>query len=171
MRRLKIMSDDVPMASGDVFGVNEMQDRLKSFCWNEGLEMPRLWIFPPDGCYVCHAVSLHLVSKDKQFEYDARVIYELKDFSGMENRDAEANRLRCIFEDLGEPIILTSKVAENSDNQHRFFKSIGLSQIPVTWSDHHQNEYEVYVKGQLIMDEFASLMERVEYIGKEIVYR
>ena len=127
-------------------------------------------MFPPDGCYVCYAVSLHLVSKDKQFEYDARVIFGLKDFSGMENRDVEANRLRCMFEELGEPIILTSKVAVNPDNQHRFFKSVGLTIIPVTWSDYHQNEYEVYVMGQLIMDEFASLMERVEYIGKEIVY-
>ena len=88
----------------------------------------------------------------------------------MENRDAEPNRLLCMFEDLGEPIVLTSRAAENPDNQHCFFKSVSLSQIPVTWSD-HQNDYEVYVKGQLIMDEFASLMERVEYIGKEIVYK
>jgi hypothetical protein len=171
MRKLKIMSEDVPMASGDVFGVNVLQDRLKAFCREQGLEAPRFWVFPPDGCYVCHAVSLHLTSKDKQFEYDARVIFELKDFSGMENRDAEANRLRCMFKDLGEPIILTSKVAGNPNNQHRFFKNVGLIKMPVTWSDNHQEEYEVYVKGQLVMDEFASLMERVEYIGKEIVYR
>ena len=26
MRRLKIMSDDVPMACGDVFGVNDLQE-------------------------------------------------------------------------------------------------------------------------------------------------
>lgn len=165
------MSNDVPMTCGDVFGVNDLQDRLKAFCREEGLDAPRFWIFPPDGCYVCHAVSLHLVSKDKQFDFDARVIFELKDFSGMENRDAEANRLHCMLEELGEPIILTSKVAENPDNQHCFFKSVGITKIPVTWSDHHQNEYEVYVKGQLIMDEFASLMEWVEYIGKEIVYK
>ena len=148
----------------------DMLDRVKEFCREQGLDMPSFWIFPPDGCYVLHAVSLHLASNDKQFEYDARVIFELKDFSGMEDRDAEANRLRCMFEELGEPIILTSRVAENPNNQHRFFKSVGLTKTPVTWSDYHQNEYEVYVKGQLIMDEFASLMERVEYIGKEIVY-
>ena len=78
----------------------DMLDRVKEFCREQGLDMPRFWIFPPDGCYVLHAVSLHLVSKDKQFEYDARVIFELKDFSGMENRDVEANRLRCMFEKL-----------------------------------------------------------------------
>ena len=170
MRKLKIMFEDVPMATDDPFDVNDLQDRLKAFCRKEGLEAPRFWVFPPDGCYVCHAVSLHLASKDKQYEYDGTVIFELKDFSGMENRDAEANRLRCMFEELREPIILTSKVAENSNNQHRFFKNVGLSKIPVTWSDYHQNKYEVYVKGQLIMDEFASLMERIEYIGKELVY-
>lgn len=170
MRKLKIMSEDVPIASGDVFGVNDLQDRLKAFCREQGLDAPRFWVFPPDGCYVCHAVSLHLVSKDKQFEYDARAIFGLKDFSGMANRDAEAIRLLCMFEELGEPILLTSKVAENPDSQHCFLKSVGLTKIPVTWSDYHQNEYEVYAKGQLIMDEFASLMEWVEYIGKEIVY-
>lgn len=42
--------------------------------------------------------------------------------------------------------------------------------MPVTWSDHYQNEYEVYVKGHFTMDEFVSLMEQVEYIGKDIVY-
>lgn len=31
MRRLKIMSDDVPMACGDVFGVNSMYDNLQAF--------------------------------------------------------------------------------------------------------------------------------------------
>ena len=164
------MSDDVPMALGDPFEVNDLQDRLKAFCKEHGLEAPRFWVFPPDGCYVCHAVSLHLMSKDKQYEFDAKIIFELKDFSGMENRDAESNRLRCMFEDLGEPIILTSKVAEFPNNQHSFFKSIGLSKMPVTWSDHHKKMYEVYMKGNLIMDEFVSLMEQIEYIGKEIVY-
>lgn len=41
----------------------------------------------------------------------------------------------------------------------------------VTWSDEAGREYEVYVKGQLDMGPFANLMERVEYIGREIVYR
>ena len=43
--------------------------------------------------------------------------------------------------------------------------------MPVTWSDEADNEYEVFLKGQLEMGSFVSLMERVEYIGKEIVYR
>ena len=171
MRKLKIMSDDVPMASGDVLGVNDLQDRLKAFCREQGLEAPRFWVFPPDGYYVCHAVSLHLTSKEKQYEFDAMVVFGLKDFSGMSNRDAEANRLLCMFEELGEPIVLTSIVAERPDLQQRFYKSIGLEIIPVRWQDNSQNEYEVYVKGNMVMDAFASVMERVEYIGKEIVFQ
>ncbi len=31
MRRLKIMTDDVPMASGDVFGLNDMYDNLQAY--------------------------------------------------------------------------------------------------------------------------------------------
>jgi len=43
--------------------------------------------------------------------------------------------------------------------------------MPITWEDEAQQAYEVYVKGQLGMGPFANLMERVEYIGREIVYR
>ena len=170
MRKLKIMSEDVPVASGDVFGVNDLQDRLKVFCREEGLEAPRFWVFPPDGCYVCHAVSLHLISNDKQYEFDAKVVFGLKDFSGMTNRDVEANRLLCMFEDLGKPLLLTSKVAEKPDLQQRFYKGIGLEMTPVRWQDDSLNEYEVYIKGYKVKDAFASVMERVEYIGKEIVF-
>jgi hypothetical protein len=43
--------------------------------------------------------------------------------------------------------------------------------MPVTWADYQQNEYEVYTKGHLEMGGFVNLMERIEYIGKEIVYK
>lgn len=165
------MSKDVPMAEGDLFGANDLQDRLKAFCREQGLDAPRFWIFPPDGYYICHAVSLHLNGKDRWEEFDVNVIFVLKDFSIRESREMEANRLRCMFEDLGEPIVMTSKMAESPSNQQRFYKSIGLIKMPVTWSDQHQNEYEVYAKGHLDMGGFVNLMERVEYIGKEFVYR
>lgn len=171
MRKLKIMSDDVPMASGDLLGVNDLQDGVKAFCKAEGLDAPRFWIFPPDGYYICHAISLHLNGKDGRNEYDANVVFVLKDFSARENRDMEANRLRCMFADFGEPIVLISKIAERADNQHLFFKSLGLSRVPVTWSDHHQNGYEVYMKGELEKSSFMNLMERVGNIGKFIFSR
>lgn len=159
------------MADGDLFGVNDLQDRLKAFCKEQSLEAPRFWIFPPDGYYICHAVSLHLKGKDRWEEFDATVIFVLKDFSTRDNREMEANRLRCMFEDLGEPIVMTSKMAESKSNQQRFYKSIGLIKMPVTWSDKNQNEYEAYAKGCLEMGGFVNLMERLEYIGKEFVYR
>lgn len=152
------------------FGTDDLQDRLKEFCKEQGLEAPRFWIFSPDGYYICHAVSLHLNGKDRWEEFDANVIFVLKNFSTRENREMEAGRLQCMFEELGEPIVLTSKMAESPSNQQHFYMSIGLTQMPVTWSDHHQHEYEVYAKGELEMGSFVNLMERVEYIGKEYVY-
>ena len=165
---MKIMSDDVPMACGDVFGTNDLQDRLKAFCREQEMEMPRFWVLPtePEGCLVCHAVSLRLTGKDNWEGIEANVIFVLKDFSTMENREAEANRLQCIFKELGEPVLLTAKVAERSDKQQLFYKSIGLVKIPVSWQDDEQNEYEVYVWGNMLMDTFAYVMEQVEYIGK-----
>jgi len=170
MRRLKIISDDVPMACGDMFGTNDLQDRLKTFCREQGLEMPRFWIFPPNGVYMCYAVSLHLTGKDRWEEFDAKVVYLLKDLDEIGNNEALGNRLHCMFEELGMPVVLTAKVAERPDCQQRFYKGIGLLKMPVTWCDNHQNDYEIYVKGQLEMGSFVSLMEHVEYIGKELVY-
>lgn len=170
MRKLKIMSEDVDI-SKDPFGVDDLQDRLKTFCREQGLEVPHFWIFPPDGYYICYAVSMHLNGKDRWEEFDANVIFMLKDFSLRDNRDMEAGRLKSMFVNLGEPIVLTSKVAEVLGSQQRFYKSIGLTKMPVTWSDDFQNEYEVYTKGQLEMGGFVNLMERIEYIGKEIVYK
>ena len=145
-------------------------DRIKAFCKAQDLEMPRFWIFPPEEEYIFYGISMHLNGKDRWEEFDAKVFFVLKDLSGMENRDAEENRLRCIFEDLGEPIVLTAKVAESPNSQRRLFKRVGLTKVPVTWSDYYQNDYEVYVKGEFEMGGLVNLIERVEYIGKEIVY-
>lgn len=164
------MRDDIPMACGDEFGVSDLQDRLKAFCKEQGLEMPWFRIFPPNGVYMCYAVSLHLTGKDRWEEFDAKVVYLLKDLVEIGNNDALGNRLRCMFEDLGEPIVLTVKADEFS-NQQPFFKGLGMTKMPVTWPDEHQQDYEVYAMGQLEMGGFVNLMERLEYIGREIVYK
>jgi hypothetical protein len=93
----------------------------------------------------------------------------LKSLNEIGNIDALENRLNCIMVDLGEPIILTIK-ADETLGQQQLFKGIGLIKMPVTWSDNNQNVYEVYVKGQLEMGCFVTLMEHVEHIGTEIVY-
>ena len=170
MRRLKITSDDVPMACADDFENVDLQDRIKVFCREQGLEMPRFWVFPPDGVLICHAVSLHLTGKDRWEEFDANVVYLLKDLDEVGNNEALANRLRCMFEDLGEPIVLTVKANETSHQQH-FFKGLGMTKMPVTWADGHQQDYEVYAQGEINMGGFVNMMERVKYIGKEIVYQ
>ena len=160
----------MPLACGDVFGMNDSQDRLKMFCKNQGLDVPQFWIIQPDGYYMGYAVSLHLSGKDRGEEFDAKVIFLLKDFSERENREAEERLLNHMFEELGEPVVLTVK-AVASPRQQRFFKGVGLSKMPVTWADYQQNEYVVYAKGKLEMGGFVNLMERIEYIGKEIVFK
>ncbi len=169
MKRLKIMQED-SVSSKDSFGVNDLQDRLKLFCKEQSLDNPQFWIIQPDGYYMGYAISLHLNGKDRWEEFDAKVIFLLKDFSDRENRKAEEKLLKHMFEELGEPVVLTIREVD-LPNQQRFFKGAGLSKMPVTWADYQQNEYEVYAKGHLEMGGFVNLMERIEYIGKEIVYK
>ena len=169
MRKLKIMQED-PVPIIDPFGINDLQDRLKTFCREQGLDAPLFWIFPPEGVYIFYGISISLKGKDKWEEHKTNVFYVMKDLSGMEKRDAEENRLRSIFEDISKPIVLTAKIAEFPAGQQQFFKRVGLSKMPVTWSDHHQNEYEVYVKGHQEKGRFVNLIEQIEFIGKEIVF-
>lgn len=158
-------TDDSP------FGLNKLQDKLKEFCKEQGLDMPLFWNIKSDEYCMGYAVSIHLNGKDRWEEFDTMTIFLLRDFSQRNNREVEERLLKYMFEELGEPIVLTSIVGALPSNQKRFYKSIGLTKLPVTWSDNHQNEYEVYTKGRLEMGGFVNLMERVEYIGKEIVYK
>ena len=105
------------------------------------MEVPRFRIFPPNGVYMCYVVSLHLTGKDRWEEFDASVFYLLKDLNEIGNNETLGNRLRCMFEDLGEPVVLTVR-ADESNGQQRFFKSLGMTRMPVTWSDEHQQDYE-----------------------------
>ena len=119
--------------------------------------------------YQMRRLKINLTGKDRWEVFDANVVYLLKDLKGIGNNEALANRLRCMFEDLGEPVVLTVR-ADESNGQQRFFKGLGMIKMPVTWSDDHQQDYEVYTKGHIEMGGFVNLMERVEFIGKEIVY-
>ena len=157
-----------PVSSNDLFGMNDLQDRLKRFCVDQGMDIPQFWIIKPDNYFLGYAVSLHLSGKDRWEEFEAKVIYVLRDFSDRENREVEEELLKHMFEEMGEPIVLTVKEAE-SPNQQRFFKELSMMKMPITWSDTKQNVYDVYVKGNLEMGGFVNLMERVEYIGSEIV--
>ena len=169
IRSLKIIPKDNESFK-PYFGMNDLQDRLKEFCIDQSMNGPQFWIIKPDDYYMGYAVSLHLSGKDRWEEFDAEVIYVLRDFSNRENREVEERLLKHMFEEIEEPIVLTIKEVE-SPNQQRFFKGVGLKKMPVTWADDHQNTYNVYTKGQLEMGGFVNMMERIEYIGKEIVYK
>lgn len=169
MRKLKIMPDS-PKENENLFGMNDLQDRLKKFCKEQGLDVPQFWIIKPDEYYMCYALSLHLSGKDRWEEFDAKVVYLLKDFSNRESREVEERLLKYMFEELGEPIVLTIIEVE-SPNQLRFLKGMGMMKMPVSWSDSNKNDYVVYAKGNLEMGGFVNLMERIEYIGKEIVFK
>lgn len=121
-----------------------------------------------------YAAVLHLAGKDRWEEFEASAFFLLADFSEREYREMEPSKLEIAFRDLGEPVVLATKVPEGLSRQRNnlnFYRSVGMTRMPITWEDEAQHEYEVYVKGQLDMGPFANLMERVEYIGREIVYR
>ena len=170
MQRLKIMSDDVSMACGDVFGINDMLDRLKEYCRVQGIEVPMTRLIEVDGVLMPYAVPMHLSGKDRWEEFDAEAIFLLVVFPDKEDREAEACRLRVMAEEFERPCLLTTRAAF-SPRQDQFYRKFGFMKMPVTWSDDADREYEVFVKGQLEMGSFVSLIEHVEYIGKEIVYK
>lgn len=68
------MSDDVPMACGDVFGINDMLDRLEVFCREQGIEQPVMRLIEVDGVLRPYFIPLHLVKNDQMCQYDVEVI-------------------------------------------------------------------------------------------------
>jgi len=179
MRRLKIMTDDYNPPV-DPFGTDRMTDALKTFCREQGMDAPEFWIINPDryidpegGCLMPYAAVIHLSGKDHWEEFEASVIFLLTDFSERENREMERSKLEIAFRGLGETVVLTTRMPEGLSRQRNnlnFYKSVGMTKMPITWADEAQHEYEVYVNGNIDMGSFANLMERIEYIGKEIVY-
>ena len=180
MRQLNIMTEDYNPPV-DPFGTDRMTDALKVFCREQRMDAPEFWIINPDryidpegGSLMPYAAVLHLSGKDRWEEFEARAIFLLTDFSERENREMERSKLKIAFRDIGEPVVLTTRMPEGLSRQRNnlnFYRSVGMTRMPITWEDEAQREYEVYVKGQLDMGPFANLMERVEYIGREIVYR
>ncbi len=165
MQRLRM----IPNCSKDIenfFGMNDLQDRLKAFCLEQGLEVPAVRLIEMDGVLMPYAVPLHLVRDDQMGQYDIVVVFLLADFP---DREAETERLKVMAEEFERPCLLTTKAAF-STRQDGFYKSLGFMRMPITWEDEAQRDYEVYMKGQLEICDFVGLMEQVEYIGKEIVY-
>jgi len=169
MQRLKIIKDDVPIACGDVFGVNVMLDRLEAFCREQGIEKPIMRLIEMNGVFRPYAVQLHLDKNDQMNQFDAEVVFMLTDFPYNENRETEACRMKMIAKEFGKPCMLTTTAAFSSQ-QDILYRNLGFLKMPVTWSDEAGNVYEVFLNGLLEMGSFVSLMEHVEYIGKEFIY-
>ena len=150
-----------------------MMNSLETFCRLEKLEAPRFWTVEMGGAEAVYAVSLHLAGEYVWGEYDAQTVYVVKDPQERGERKAEADALKRIFETYDLPIVLTMRMAESVEQQAdnlRFLKSLGLTQMPVRWSDEKEREYEVFTKGRLEMGGFVDLMERVEQIGRDYIY-
>ena len=146
-----------------------MWKNLKAYCKEQGFDKPKSWRY--GFCFWRrYAVSLHLVGHDRWEELDANVVLLLDRGNKRYRQNKEARIIRKITEELNEPILLTLPVTM-SMSRRNLLKSLGLTLMPVRWSGNGQDEYGVYLKGQMEMGPFANLMERLEIIGKEIVYR
>ena len=106
---------------------------------------------------------------DRWEEFDANVVLLLDRSHKKYRQKKEARLIGKIIAEMNEPVLLTLPVTM-SMSRRNLFTSLGLTLMPVRWSGKGQDEYGVYLKGQMEMGPFANLMERVEYIGKEIVY-
>ena len=149
--------------------LTDMLDRLEAFCREQGIELPMTRLIEVDGVLRPYFIPLHLVKNDQMNQFDAEVVFLLVDFPNRENREAEACRLKVVAKEFERPCLLTTRAAF-SPRQDQFYGSLGFMKMPVTWSDEADNVYEVFAKGELNMDSFVSLMEHVEYIGREIVF-
>lgn len=132
---------------------------LKVYCNEHGYESPRFW---PANFTKDYAVSLHMTDNGWE-EFDANVVFLLG-----EHGKNEAKLLDQILDELKEPVVLTIPLAVSA-YQQKLYKSFGLVLVPARWTNKNQEEYEVYIKGQMNMGGFANLMDNVENIGGHVV--
>ena len=146
---------DVIMEKG-----SKMRRELAKRGWGHVYENPKFW---PASYTKDFAVSLHMMGSDRWEEFDANVVFVLGEYGKKQTK-----LLGKILDELKEPVVLTIPLAVPA-NQQNFFKRLGLVLVPARWTNKNQEEYNVYVKGQMGMGGFVNLMEQVERIGSEIV--
>ena len=132
---------------------------LKMYCNEHGYESPRFW---PANFTKDYAVLLHMTDNGWE-EFDANVVF----LYGEQSKN-EAKLIGQILKELQEPIVLTVPLAVPC-NQQNYYKRFGFVLVPARWTNKNQEEYEVYIKGQMNMGGFANLMEHVENIGGHVV--
>lgn len=158
------------MAYGDEFGMSDLQNRLKAFCKEHGIDKPKSWRY--GFCFWRrYAVSLHLVKHDRWDDFDANVVFLVDRRHKKYKKRRETKLIGRIVDDLQEPFVLTLPT-DMSTERRNMLKGFGLSLMPVRWTacDDNEDEYEVFMKGQMEMGGFANLMEQVKDIG-EIVFK
>ena len=137
-----------------------MTNELKAYCKEHDYGIPKYW---PANYTNDYAVSLLMVGNDQLEEFDANIVFLLG-----EHGKNEAKLLDQILDELKEPVVLTIPLAVSA-YQQKLYKSFGLVLVPVRWTCKNQEEYEVYIKGQMNMGGFANLMDNVENIGGHVV--
>ena len=133
---------------------------LSKHGWEHGYDNLRFW---PAGYSKDYAVSMHMTGNDRWEEFDANVVFILG-----ENGKNNAKLLDHILEELQEPVVLTVPLAVPT-SQQILFKSLGLVLVPARLTNKNQEEYNVYIKGQMGMGGFVNLMEHMENIGGHVV--
>ena len=159
------------MAYGDEFGMSDLHNRLKAFCKEHGIDKPKSWRY--GFCFWRrYAVSLHLVKHDRWDDFDANVVFLVNRRHKKYKKRRETKLIGRIVDDLQEPFVLTLPT-DMSTERRNMLKGFGLSLMPVRWTafDDNEDEYEVFMKGQMEMGPFANMMEKVKETGKIVFKR
>jgi len=88
-----------------VMSITSRVGRIKTYCKEQGLDAPIAYTSAVDGITTPYAISVHLSSTDRLFEYDGNIIFVLK--------DSAPNELLSILDGISEPTLLTARMTES----------------------------------------------------------
>lgn len=146
--------------------MSKMWKNMKAYCKGHDLDKPKSWRY--SFCFWCrYAVSLHFVGHDRWEDFDVKVVF-LKDRRHKKFRKRRETKLiGRISDNIQEPIVLTLPAVMSTERSN-MLKDFGFMLMPVRWSanDDNEDEYEVYMKGQMEMGGFANMMEQIKKIGE-----
>ena len=171
----RIMSD-IQQDENDPFGDDTYLYMIKFCCEiDKNSEDPKFWIIKPANRHMGYAVSIHLYGGKAETHYDAHVVFVTNDLSSMKNRTAELMLIRNMKMELSAGTLLTMKAPDTSTSvspsNESILRSAGFVKLPQDWTDEKGQTYEVYTYGSQKPEALPLIMERIEQLGKTLIYR
>jgi len=116
-----------------------------------------------DDVFAGFVVMLHLYSRQGEYaDYNANYVFMMAIKQQYRNHGLGEKLLLDIEKYCNNPIIVSS----NPFIGEQFYMQRGYERMPIGWTDPELNQYDMFVKGEMNIDAWSGISERVQELWK-----